>query len=372
MKLARVLLKVAAALVVALILFAALTPLGRYLVRAGIAEAKILLARREIATIVADATVDAATRAKLNLVLQSRAFAIDSLDLDAGESFTTFSKLERDTLVLVLSAAKRDKMELHRWWFPLVGRLPYKGFFDFAQARRAREDMRQRGYDTYLRPASAFSTLGWFNDPLLSTTLRADSAALANTVIHELTHNTFYAPGEAIFNESFANFVGARGAERFFLARGDTGLARRTREDWEDDKLLGRFYSELYRALDSAFKANPDDEARRLEIREQMYADARRRLIEEIGPLLRTVPLRVLPRIQLDNAALLARRIYVTDLDLFDAVYAREGANLERTMERVIELAKSKPDEPFDALRAWLDGGAASDTTASAAESPSQ
>ena len=114
---------------------------------------------------------------------------------------------------------------------------------------------------------------------------------------------------EAIFNESFANFVGARGAERFFLARGDTALARRTRDDWEDDKRLGRFYSDLYRTLDSAFKANPDDEARRLQIRERLYADARRRLVEEIGPLLKTVPPRVLPRIQLDNAALLARRI---------------------------------------------------------------
>ncbi len=364
MRFARLLLRLSALLLLALILFAALTPLGRYLVRAGIAEAKILIARRPISELAGDPAVDQATRAKLGLVLEARAFARDSLRLDAGESFTTFSQLERDTLVLVLSAARRDWMELHRWWFPLVGRLPYKGYFDFAQARRVRAEMRERGYDTYLRPASAFSTLGWFNDPLLSTTLRADSAALANTVIHELTHNTFYAAGEAIFNESFANFVGARGAERFFLARGDTGLARRTRDDWEDDKRLGRFYSDLYRTLDSAFKANPDDEARRLQIRERLYADARRRLVEEIGPLLKTVPPRVLPRIQLDNAALLARRIYVTDLDLFDAIYAREGHSLERTMRRVIDLAKSKPDEPFEAVREWLGPMQLADTTA--------
>ncbi len=214
--------------------------------------------------------------------------------------------------------------------------------------------MREEGYDTYVRPASAFSTLGWFNDPLVSATLRLDSAGLANTVIHELTHNTFYAPGQAIFNESFANFVGARGAERFFRSRGDSALVRRVLDDWEDDKLLGRFYTQLYATLDSAFTAHPDDREARLRARQAIYADARRRLRTELAPRLTTWPPGLLDRIQLDNAALLARRIYVTDLDLFDEVYAREGSDLGRARERIISLAKSRPDAPFAALRDWL------------------
>jgi len=132
-------------------------------------------------------------------VLEARAFAVDSLGLEARRSFTRYTDLGRDTLVLVLSAAHRDRLEPYSWWFPIVGRVPYKGYFDLASARKAADGLRARGFDVYLRPSSAFSTLGWFDDPVLSTTLREDSVDLANTVVHELTHNGFYAPGQAVF-----------------------------------------------------------------------------------------------------------------------------------------------------------------------------
>jgi predicted aminopeptidase len=135
----------------------------------------------------------------------------------------------------------------------------------------------KRGYDSYVRPSAAFSTLGWFNDPLLSTTLRLDSMDLANTVIHEVTHNTFYKAGQAVFNESFANFVGARGAAWFFRTRGDSALAAFADADWEDDKRMGAFWASLYRSLDSAYKAHPGDSARyeRLAARDTVYAHGR-------------------------------------------------------------------------------------------------
>ena len=188
---------------------------------------------------IADDETDAATRAKLQLVLAARSFAHDSVGLRTRESFTMYSKLRRDTLVLVLSGAYRDRLQRYTWWFPVVGRVPYKGYFDFEAAQHARERMASDGFDTSLRPASAFSTLGFFNDPILSTTLAGDSLELANTVIHELTHNTFYAPGQAVFNESFANFVGSRGAAWLFRSRGSPAAAEQADARWEDQKLLG-------------------------------------------------------------------------------------------------------------------------------------
>ena len=339
----------------ALLVVFLLTPTGCYLSRAGWEEAKILKHRRSIAALVKDPATDSLTRAKLRIVLDARRFAADSIGLAVKESFTTYSKLDRDTLVLVLSAAYRDRLAFHTWWFPIVGSVPYKGYFDFAQAERDRKRLEAEGYDTYLRPSPAFSTLGWFNDPLLSTSLRADdSLELANTVIHEVTHNTFYASGQATFNESFANFVGSRGAAWFFRSRGQDSAAIETEARWSDERVLGAFWGGAYRAVDSAFKAHPTDRAARLAVRDTIYAAARRQLVFELGPQLRTVSPRYVERVRIDNAAILARRIYLTDLELFDAVWEREGHDLKRTIARVIALAKEKPKHPFDALREWL------------------
>jgi predicted aminopeptidase len=335
----------------------AATATGRYLVRAAWEEGKILRGRRSIQRIVAEARaakpaaassetgalrsssqLDPLTLGKLELVLQARDFARDSLGFPAKETFTQFTQLERDTLVLVLSGARQDALVAKTWWFPVVGRVPYKGFFDFDAARKAEKAVQREGYDTYLRPASAFSTLGWFNDPLLSSTLRADSVDLVNTVIHELTHNHYFAKNEVVFNESFANFVGARGAERFFLARGDTFSARQSVARWADDRVLAAYWAVLYRSVDSTFKAQPGDSlrARRITLRDSIYVAARRTLIDSIAPLLRTLPPAYAERVKLDNAALMGRRIYLTDLEAFEREYEEAGGDLLKAVSVVV------------------------------------
>jgi predicted aminopeptidase len=340
--------------------FLVLVPTGRYLARAGWEESRILLRRKSIQRLVNDTTVPRATRAKLNVVLDARAFAHEQLSLDAGKSFTTYSALDRDTLVLVLSAAYRDRLAFYRWWFPIVGRVPYKGYFNFAAAREAEEEFKDNGFDTQLRPAPAFSTLGWFNDPLVSTSLRADSLSLANTVIHELTHNTFYASGQAEFNESFANFVGARGSAEFFRRRGATAVVEEAEARWSDEKVLARFWRGLYHDIDSVFTAHPGDSARhqRLVLRDSVYRSAKTFLVFRLAPMLRTVSPRYLERLRLDNAVVLSGRIYLTDLELFDSVYVREGSDTRRAVERIIALAKSDPKQPYEALRRSLAGRA--------------
>ncbi len=320
-----------------------LSPMGCYLSRAAVEEARILSRRQPIARLVAEGTVDEATRAKLRLVLEARRFAVDSLGLRAKESFTTYSRLDRDTLVLVVSAAYRDRLERKTWWFPVVGRFPYKGFFDFDAARRTAARLEAEGFDVVVGASSAFSTLGWFNDPLLSTTLAQDSVTLVNTVLHELLHATFFGTGTVAFNESFATFVGGRGAEHFFRARGDSAATARARDDWHDDLLLGAFWERLAGELDSAFAALPTAAtAARLAVRDSLYTAARARLVDSIGPALRTYPAWWPARVTLNNAVLMARRVYAEDLDGFDAVYERSGGDLRRAIVEIIEEANRR------------------------------
>lgn len=321
------------------VLLLGLTPMGCYISRAAYEEARILAKRQPIERLVARDATDPVLRAKLGLVLQARQFAIDSLHLDAGESFTTFSQLDRDTLVLVVSAAYRDRLERKTWSFPVVGRFPYKGFFDFGEAARTAERLRAEGFDVVVGPSSAFSTLGWFNDPLVSTTVKADSVTLVNTVLHELLHTTFFAKGQVSFNESFATFVGGRGAEHFFRARGDSVLLARARDDWHDDLLLGAFWERTAREIDSVFAALPDlARDARIAARDTVYARARARLVDSIGPQLRTYPAGWVRRVPLDNAVLMSRRVYAERLDRFDSVYAAAGGDIRLTIQRVIAM----------------------------------
>jgi predicted aminopeptidase len=336
---------------------AATTQTGRYLARAGWAELGILVRSRSISAMIEDPKTMEATRQKLRLVLSARDFARDSLHLRVGDSFTRYTRLTHDTLVLVLSGAYRDRLEAVTWWYPIVGDVPYKGYFDPMEAQRAETALSDQGFDVTLRPSPAFSTLGWFSDPLISTSLREDSVDLVNTVIHEVTHNTYYGSGQVVFNESFANFVGYRGAAAFFRTFGDTAAAREIDAQWADEKSMGAFWTWTYNTIDSAFRAHPgsDTAARnaRLQARDSVFALVRDSLTSSVPLRVHTIPTAALARARLDNAALLGRRVYLTDLDVFDSFNdGRDGAaGLADAITGIIRLVRSRPDDPLGALR---------------------
>ena len=331
----------------------------RYLTRAGIEQTLILQKRRPIAKLVADSSLAADTRAYLELVLAARGHAA-RLGLEAGKTYTMYTDVGRDTLLLVLSASPRTCICPHTWKYPIVGRIPYKGFFDPAMARREADKLSARGYDIYLRPAAAYSTLGWFEDPLLSTAMVKDSVELAALVFHEIAHNSLYVKSATPFNESFAQLVGYRSAEEFFRGRGEDSLANRARDRWADEIVLGEFYDGLLSRLEAFYASKPPPDsldAGRIAIARW----SREQLEGPLGRRLRLLRIGRLAERPINNAALVGVRIYRTHLDWFDRWYDGHGRSVQTSVAALRTLMQGAVgDSAFARLQRALGDSVAS------------
>jgi predicted aminopeptidase len=340
----------AGAALVVVILLLIFSADARYLARAGVEEARLLLKRRSLESWIADSATPAALRQRFQLVRDARTFAVDSLGLAAGQTYTSYVDVGRDTLLLVLSASRPDKLRGVTWTYPIVGVVPYKGFFRAADARRAADEYAAQGLDVYLRPAGAFSTLGYLSDPLFSTAMSRDTMELVATVLHELAHNTLYVKSQTPFNESFASFVGYRGAEAFFRARGDTIDARRAAARWRDERTLDVFYAELGRRLDSAYADNLSG-ARLQQTRATLFDWARAQLSGPVGQSLETYDWRWFAQAPLNNAVVIAQRLYRMDLNLFDEIYLQNNADIAETIRAIqVRVFTQTDNDPYRAL----------------------
>lgn len=333
-------------------LVSACSPL--YVMRAAYEEGKILWRREPIAGLMDRPDVTPDTQEKLRLVLATRDYARDQLQFNVGGSYASYSYVDRPDLTYVVLAAPKTELRPYTWWFLIVGSVPYKGYFSKEDAQAEIERLKAEGYDTNLRISAAFSTLGWFDDPLLSHLLRYDKVLLSAIVFHELFHNTLYIKGAGAFNESSANFVGHRAAIDFFSDRFGEGSAehRRALELWEEEKEFGAFIDEVARELTALYSRDLPREDK-LRLREQVFARSKTAWSSRIAdrPLHR---FRGFSQQPLNNAVLMHYVVYLKDLDLFETLYQACGGNLRRTIEVMRDTVK-KQGEPFEGVRAWLD-----------------
>ena len=179
-----------------------------------------VLAKREPIERVIEETDDEALRARLQLTQRLLDFAGSELAMPSEGSYQSYAALGREHLVWVVVAAPELSLEPKQWWYPLVGRLNYRGYFCREDAGREAQRLRERGYETFIGGVDAYSTLGWFRDPVLDTFVGRPEWAYAELIFHELAHVKYYVSGDTRFNEGLAQAVGREGVRRWLKATG--------------------------------------------------------------------------------------------------------------------------------------------------------
>jgi predicted aminopeptidase len=220
-----------------------------YLAHSAYNQSKILRARKPIEKVLADPAVNEETKRKLRLVLEVKKFAEEKLGLSSNRNYLTYVALDRDSVSYVLQVAPFNELSHYEWDYPIVGKMPYKGFFNKDLAKEEAKKFPEDKWDTYIRGVSAYSTLGWFHDPVLSSMLKYSDHDLVNTIIHETVHANVYIKNHADFNERLAMFLGGVGMKEFYTQK--EGIDSKTLKDVANEEVDEKTFSEfISRELD--------------------------------------------------------------------------------------------------------------------------
>ncbi|MBW7924977.1 MAG: aminopeptidase [Burkholderiaceae bacterium] len=316
----------------------------------------VMCEARPIADLVDDPQVDPALRERLDEVLAIRAFASKELALPENGSYTAYADIGRPFVVWNVFATPELSMRLEQWCFPIAGCVGYRGYYDRDAADRYAQQLREDGFEAVVRGVPAYSTLGWFDDPVLSTFVHHPQAEVARLVFHELAHQVLYVKGDTTFNESFATAVEQIGVERWLAAREARTGDPKPRETWEVFAARRAAFLALLRrhraALEDVYaSAHDDDDKRRAKaaVFERLRSDYEE-LKRQWGGFAGYDRWFAQP---LTNAHLASIGSYTDRVPAFRALFAEEGGDLPAFYRRagsLGDLPKPERDAALDAL----------------------
>ena len=320
-----------------------LTP-GCYLSHIAAGQFHLLRARQPIRAVLEDETTAADVRESLSHVQDALHYA-RSLGLTIDGQYTTYVAWPGDRIVTTVVATRPGEVEPAGFWFPILGTLPYKGFFDPERAGREAERLRRQGLDVCIVPVRAYSTLGWFDDPVTEPMLRGGTGALVETILHELVHATVYVREQIDFNEGVASFIGEEASVRFYQDRGEADAAAQRRQEVTDAHridaaILG--FRERVIELYAAEPAGPDRDAARASAEQETRAAIAATVFETRDANQLSQELR------LNDACLALAATYTADLDRYARRLQQLDGDLSAFVARLIEVAQDP--EPRDAL----------------------
>lgn len=329
---------------------------------------QIVRRERPIREVLASPETTSRLSNQLSLVLQLRAFAEHDLKLKANGHYLDYADLGRRYVVWNVYAAPEFSMESRTWWYPIVGSLKYRGYFDEVQARRLGTNLAERGFDVYVGGVEAYSTLGWFRDPVLNTFVFDEETELAETLFHELAHQRVFIGGDTDFNEAFATAVGEEGVRRWLLAKSDaTASARYDAETGRKREFitllattrsrLAEIYGEAANngssGVSSTNPSSTSPEARR-HLKAQTFEELRREYEQLKARWGGSDEWDAWFRKPLNNARLNTVDTYYKWVPAFHELLRASGGDLEKFYDEVERLGKRNTSERQRVLRACL------------------
>lgn len=292
--------------------------------------------------------------AKLRLIEDARTYARDVLALNIDNNFTRFYDSGGEPVAFNVSASRKDSFQPKLWQFPIVGTVPYLGYFDRSLAEKKRDELRQQNLDVFMYEIDAYSGIGVIPNLVLSPMLDRSDISLLDTVFHELLHSTVWRKNDTSFNESLATFYGRAGTLAYLADRfpDRPELIDAATQSFEDSDRFTAFMLELYNALD-AFYSSDLTSQEKIAGREAVYQAGRERFVDEVLPLMNRPELYGwVADLPPNNAFMLSIRRYNFDLDIFEQVLAATGQDWPATRD-VFRAAADQPD-PYAYLADWL------------------
>jgi predicted aminopeptidase len=295
----------------------------------------------------------AAEKRRLSLVPLIKAFGENELGLKKSDNYETIN-LKDQSPVYTVSASPKDKLALVTWWFPVAGHVPYLGFFDLEAARMERDRLLAKDLDTFVGRAEAYSTLGWFKDPLSLNLIQGSDLNLVETVLHEMTHTTLYVKGQGEFNEGLAQLIGKRGALLFLEQTfGPSHPATlEARDSISDEILFSTFLGSLLSELDILYKDPQMSYGQKLSEREKIFAHHLEKF-NGVKGLMRTERFANFGQAGLNNAYLMSVALYHRHYALFETVLSRKG-NSVKDLLLFFRILSEEKGNLIDKTRQWL------------------
>ena len=289
---------------------------------------------------------------KIGFIQEVKGCGEEKLGLRKTKSYSKYFKA-KDLILYVITACEKDGLQLYTWNFPITGRVTYKSFFTKEGVLKEEQFLERKGLDIFVQRAGAYSTLGWLKDPIFSSMMEWNHVALANLILHEMTHATVYFKDEADFNEQLATFIGNRGAIDFLIEKHGVESKEVTEaiHIQEDDLLFSRWVDQACQRL-STYYAKEISRDEKLRGREEIFRSIKEEF-REIKVQFKTDCYKDFEKKDLNNAVLLAYRRYIHGLEKFEALYEYLGRDLKKVIEFFKEVQASG-ESPPSFLDRWM------------------